>query len=137
MNLRKIETGLAWFTLGALVIYFPVETWASLPEGLWNPFYIVDLIAMILLFWGAMRSLRARPAASPAVLCAAYAWAGANGWRATFGRLFEVLNGDALTHGLAELWAVGIATAIGLVCFILSLYLVVRSTPRARSANPR
>jgi hypothetical protein len=128
MNLRKIETGLAYFTLGALVIYFPVETWASLPEGLWNPFYIVDLIAMILMFWGAMRSLRARPASSPAVLCAAYAWAGANGWRATFDRLFEMLNGGTLAHGKVELWAVGIATAVGLVCFVLSLYLVVRST---------
>ena len=131
MNLRQIETGLAWFTIGALVIYFPVETWASLPDGLWNPFYIVDLIAMILLFWGAMRSLRARPASSPAILCAAYAWAGANGWRATFGRIFEVLRGGELDHGVGELWAVGIATAIGLLCLALSLYLVVRSTPIA------
>jgi hypothetical protein len=67
MDRRKIESGLAWFTLGALVIYFPVETWASLPQGLWNPFYIVDLIAMALLLWGALRSLKARPNPSPAV----------------------------------------------------------------------
>jgi len=131
VDLRKVETGLAWFTLGALLIYFPVETWASLPEGLWNPFYLVDLIAMILLFWGAMRSLLARPASSPAVLCAAYAWSVANGWRATFGRMFELLRGETLDHGAAEMWAVSIATAIGLVCLILSLYLVVRSSPRS------
>lgn len=128
MALRKIETGLAWFTLGALVIYFPVETYVSLPDGLWNPFYIVDLIAMILLFWGAMRSLRARPDRSPAVLCAAYAWSVANGWRATFGRMFELLEGRSLDHGATEMWAVAIATAIGLGCLILSLYLVVRSS---------
>jgi hypothetical protein len=127
--LRKIETGLACFTLGALVIYFPVETWASWGEGLWNPFYLVDLIAMILLFWGAMRSLRARPASSPAVLCAAYAWSVANGWRATFGRMFDLLEGGTLDHGAAEMWAVSIATAIGVTCLILSLYLVIRSTP--------
>ena len=124
-----METGLAWFTLGALVVYFPVETWASLPEGLWNPFYIVDLIAMTLLFWGAVRSLRARPAPSPAVLCAAYAWSVANGWRATFDRVFELLGGGTLAHGSAEMCAVACATAIGLACLILSLYLVVRSAP--------
>ena len=129
MDLRKIETGLAWFTLGLLVIYFPIETWASLPEGLWNPFYIVDLIAMILLLWGAVRSLRARPASSPAILCAAYAWSVANGWRATFGRMFELLKGETLDHGAAEMWFVSIGTAIGMACLILSLYLVVKSSP--------
>ena len=129
MDLRKIETGLAWFTLGLLVIYFPIETWASFPEGLRNPFYIVDLIAMILLFWGAVRSLRARPTSSPAILCAAYAWSVANGWRATFGRMFEILRGETLDHGAAEMWFVSIGTAIGMACLILSLYLVVKSSP--------
>lgn len=127
MDLRKLETGLAWFTLGALVIYFPVETWASLPHGLWSPFYIVDVIAMALLLWGAIRSLRARPERSPAILCAAYAWTVANGWRATFGRLAELLEGGTLDHGPAEMWVVSIATAVGLVCLVLSMYLVVKS----------
>jgi hypothetical protein len=128
MDLRKAETGLAWFTLGVLVIYFPVETWASLPHGLWSPFYIVDLIAMGLLFWGAVRSLRARPERSPAILCAAYAWTVANGWRATFGRMYELAGGGTLDHGPAEMYAVSIATAIALTCLILSVYLVVRSS---------
>jgi hypothetical protein len=128
MDLRKAETGLAWFTLGVLVIYFPVETWASLPHGLWSPFYIVDLIAMGLLFWGAVRSLRARPERSPAILCAAYAWTVANGWRATFGRMFELSGGGTLDHGPAEMYAVSIATGIALTCLILSVYLVVRSS---------
>ena len=127
MSLRSIETGLAWFTLGALVVYFPVETWASWAEGLWNPFYLVDLIAMILLGWGAVRSLRARPESAPAVLCAAYAWSAANGWRATFGRMFELLEGGTLDHGAAEMCFVSIGTAIFLAGLVLSLYLVVRS----------
>jgi len=126
MDLRNTETALAWFTLGVLVIYFPVETWASLPAGLWNAFYIVDLIAMALMFWGAVRSLRARPERSPAILCAAYAWTVANGWRATFGRMYELAGGGTLDHGPAEMWAVSIATSIGLACLILSVYLVVR-----------
>lgn len=127
MDLRKVETGLAWFTLGVLAIYFPMETWASLPHGLWSPFYIVDLIAMALLLWGAVRSLRSRPERSPAILCAAYAWTVANGWRATFGRVYELLEGGTLDHGYAEMYAVSIATAIGLACLILSLYLVVKT----------
>ena len=127
MDLRKTETGLAWFTLGALVLYFPVETYVSLPDGLWNPFYIVDLIAMALLSWGAIRSLRARPESSPGILCAAYAWTTANGWRATFGRMFELLEGGKLDYGSTEMWVVAIATAIGLSCLVVSLLLVVRS----------
>ena len=55
---RAIETGLARFTLAALVVYFPMETWVSWPHGLWNPFYLVDFIAMVLMFWGARVSLR-------------------------------------------------------------------------------
>jgi hypothetical protein len=127
MTLRTIETAFARLTLAVLVIYFPVETWASYPSGLWNPFYIVDLIAMALMFWGARRSLNARPAASPAIMCAAYAWTVANGWRATFGRMFELLRGGTLDHGAAEMWVVSIATALGLAALILSFYLVVRS----------
>ena len=128
MSLRRIETGLAYFTLGALVVYVPVETYVSLPEGLWNPFYIVDVIAMILMFWGALHSLRARPVRSPGLLCAAYAWASANGWRATFGRMFEILEGGKLDHGAVEMWAVAIGTGIGIGCLIISLFLVVRSS---------
>lgn len=130
MKLRNLETGLAWFTLAGTAVYVPVETWASLPHGLINPFYIVDLIAMVLLFVGAMRSLRARPDSAPGVLCAAFAWTAANGWRATFGRLFDVLNGDVIEHGIGELWAVGAATAIALFCLAVSLWLVVRSERR-------
>jgi hypothetical protein len=127
VGLRKIETGLAWFTVGALVVYFPVETWVSWKDGLWNPFYVVDLIAMLLLGWGAVRSLRARPGSAPSVLCAAFAWSAANGWRATFGRMFELLEGATLDNGAVEMWFVSIGTAIALACLILSLYLVVRS----------
>lgn len=126
MDLRKVETGLSLFTLGALVAYVPLETYVSLPHGLWNPFYIVDLIAMVLMLWGAIHSLRARPDRSPALLCAAYAWASANGWRATFGRMYELLQGGKLDHGAVEMWAVAIGTLISILCLFLGLFLVVR-----------
>ena len=107
---------------------FSSRTYYSLPN-LWHPFYFIDLIAMALLFWGAIRSLRAKPERSPAVLCAAYAWTAANGWRAMFGRMFELLEGGKLDYGTTEMWAVAIATAIGLACLALSFFLVVRSSP--------
>ncbi|MCA1561036.1 MAG: hypothetical protein LC804_12475 [Acidobacteria bacterium] len=99
MNLRTTETRLAKFTLAMLVVYFPLETWVSLPDGLTNPFYLVDLIAMALLPYGALRSLRARPRSAPGVLCAAYGWTAANGWRATFDGVFELRDGGELEHG--------------------------------------
>jgi hypothetical protein len=126
MNLRTTETRLAKFTLAMLVIYFPLETWVSLPDGLTNPFYLVDLIAMALLLYGAVFSLRARPRSAPGVLCAAYGWTAANGWRATFDRVFELRAGGELEHGAAELCAVGCGTVLVLACFALSIWLVLR-----------
>ena len=85
MSRRGIETALAYWTLLILIVYVPLETWTSWPGGLLNPFYVVDAIAMALLSWGAIHSLRSRPAPSPEILCIGAAWACANAWRATFG----------------------------------------------------
>jgi hypothetical protein len=134
MNLRETETGLAYFTLGFLVVYVPVETWASWPR-LTSPFYIVDLIAMVLLLYGAVRSLRAWPLCEPAVLCAAYGWSASNGWRATFGRVVEVSAGRELENGVAELWVVGGATLLMLGCFAVLLVLVVRASSTVNSSS--
>jgi hypothetical protein len=51
---------IAWFTCLALLVYVPVETYVSWPRGLASPFYLVDLVAMVLMGWGAFHSLRAR-----------------------------------------------------------------------------
>jgi hypothetical protein len=129
MDNRRTETALARATLLALVLYFPVETWTSWKHEYWlfNPFYIIDLIAMLLLLYGAMRSLRARPRPAPGALCAAYAWTAANGWRATWGRVFELRDGGRLDHGSLELWAVGGATLLALMCLASSFYLMIRA----------
>jgi hypothetical protein len=126
MNLRRAETGLARSTLGGLIIYVPLETVASLPAP-WDPFYLVDLIGMVLLSTGTFQSLRARPATAPGLLCAGYAWTGANFWRAFWGRMEEVGQGGSLTYGSAELWVVGVGTAVVMGCLALSLLLVFRS----------
>jgi hypothetical protein len=127
MNLRSIETALAWFTFAALSVYAPVETWTSLPHGLLSPFYLVDVIAMMLLFVGAVRSLRARPDPAPGLLCAGCAWTAANGWRATFDRVYEVSRGGVLPYGMAEVWAVGLATAVAIGCLMVAMLLVVQA----------
>ena len=126
---RDSETRLARATLVALVFYFPIETWASWGHEYWllNPFYLIDLIAMGLLLYGATRSLRARPRPAPGALCAAYGWTAANGWRATWGRAFELRDGGHLDHGLVELWVVGGATLLSLLCLAWSFYLMVRA----------
>jgi hypothetical protein len=124
MSRRGIETTVAYATLGLLVVYVPVETWVSWPRGLLNPFYLVDAIAMVLLFWGAMHSLRARPRPSPEILCIGCAWATANGWRATFGRLYEIQSGGTLMYGSTEMWAVGVASGLSLLALGTLLVLV-------------
>ena len=131
---RGVETVLAYWTLVVLAIYIPVETWGSWPRGLLNPYYLIDAIAMALSLWGAVHSLRRRPRSSPAILCIAYAWSSANGWRATFGRLREIESGGTLAYGSAELWTVGIATALSLFVFAVLLVLV-ELNQRDRSAG--
>ena len=95
------------------MLYVPLETWVSLP-GLTSPSYLIDLIAMVLLFAGAMHSLRERPRPAPGLLCAAIAWAAANGRRATFRRLAEQREGGSLDYGSTEMWTVAISTGISL-----------------------
>lgn len=134
MNARTVETALSRFTLAMLVIYVPLETWASLPRGLLlNPYYHVDVIAMVLMFWGVVVSLKARPAPSPWLLCAAYAWAACNGWRAMFGRIEEVSTGGQLLHGAAELWFVVFGTVLALICFVITLVLVVKASRQVQA----
>jgi hypothetical protein len=130
MDVRKTETALARFTLAVLFLYVPLETFASWSEGLLNPFYLVDVIAMLLLLAGALHSLRARPGSAPGILCAAYAWTSANGWRATFDRVFELREGGQLAFGVLELQIVGVATLGALACLALSLWLVARTDRR-------
>jgi hypothetical protein len=132
---HPLETLLACSTLALLTLYVPLETWASWEHGLLNPFYLIDVIAMVLLFSGAVRSLRARPRPAPGVLCAAIAWTAANGWRATFGRVLELQRGGSLEHGVAELWTVGAATAFALVCLAASLYLVAGAESRVERSG--
>jgi hypothetical protein len=63
------------------------------------------------------------------MLCGAYGWTAANGWRATFDRWSHLADGGTLDYGNVELSVVGCATAMAVGCFILSLYLIIKSAP--------
>ena len=124
--LRRSETRLAWITLSLSAIYIPVEIWVSLPD-LTHPFFLIDGIAMVLLVWGALHSLRARPRRAPGVLCAAIAWSGANVWSAAGRRYYfpeAYDNGEGLVN--AALPAI-VLTAIVLLFLVWSLYLAART----------
>ena len=127
---RSLETGLAYFTLGILVIYIPAETWVSLPYGLLHPMYLVDVAGMLLMLFGALHSLRVRPHSSAGLLAAAWAWNSANGWRATAWRYLEMQEGGTLDHGRPELIATGLGTAVALLCLAVALHLCTLTAER-------
>ena len=125
MSPRSVETAVARFTLALLLVYAPLETWVSWPSGLTNPFYLVDVIGFALLLWGALASLRARPGLAPGVLCAGYAWSGANGWRALALRMETLQQGGEVDVTLV--WLLVISEVAALTGLALLLLLVVES----------
>ena len=135
MTPRSVETAVARFTLVLLLAYAPLETWVSWPSGLTNPFYLVDVIGFALLLWGALVSLRARPGIAPGVLCAGYAWSGANGWRALALRLEILQEGGHVDVGLV--WLLVLSEVVALTGLALLLLLVVESTTRSGTATAR
>ena len=135
MTPRNLETAVARFTLVLLLVYAPLETWVSWPSGLTNPFYLVDVIGFALLLWGALASLRARPGLAPGVLCAGYAWSGANGWRALALRMETLQQGGEVDVTLV--WLLVISEVVALTGLALLLLLVVESRTPSGAAHRR
>ena len=125
MSDRKVAP-LITFTIVLLVIYVPIETLYSLP-ALWDPFYLVDFIGMILLGWGVVRCRRNATPGNLAILAVGYAWEGANFWRALFGRVEEIAAGGQLRLGWAELCFGICMTLAALVGVVWSLRLATTS----------
>jgi hypothetical protein len=127
MTARQVETGLAYLSFAVLAIYAPIETIYSWSGGLGSPYYIIDVIAIVLIFTGALRSLRARPGTAPGLVTVGWAWAGANFWRATFDRIAELRRGGRLALGSLELGFVCGELVVALACLAVGVVLVVRS----------
>ena len=132
MTPRSVETAVVRFTLVVLLVYAPLETWASWP-ALTDPFYLVDVVGFGLLLWGALVSLRARPGVAPGVLCAGYAWSAANGWRALALRIDTLQRGGEVDVGLV--WLLIIGEVVALTSLALLLLLVVESRTPSRTAH--
>ena len=134
MTPRNVETFIARFTFALLLVYAPLETWGSWP-ALTDPFYLVDVVGLGLLLWGALASLRARPRVAPGVLCAGYAWSAANGWRALALRIDILQRGGEVDVGLV--WLLVIGEVVALTGLALLLLLIVESRTTAGIANRR
>lgn len=111
---------LASYTFWVLVLYSPIETWASWPE-LYSPYYLVDLIAMVLLTLGVLRSRQRRALPALGLLTGGWGWLGANGWRATADRFEALRAGESLEFGAAEMCFVVCGTVAAIVGLAWSL----------------
>ncbi len=131
MRLRRIETALAWFSLGALVVYVPLETWVSWPH-LDSPGYVVDVIAFALLLYGGAHSLSVRPRSGIAPLCAAWGFCACLGWRSYFMRVVARQKSLAIYEGEPPIvgQVVGVATIIAFAALVLCLWIAHRRSGR-------
>ena len=92
---------------------------------------VVHVIGMGLMLYGVVHSWRAAPQSAAGILCAAWAWTGADWYRATSDRVVELAEGHSLDFEPIKMWVVAGFTAVTLVCFGLALFIVVRSRLRA------
>ena len=116
---------LSAYTFWALVVYAPIETWASWPR-LHSPYYLVDLVAMMLLAGGVLESRRVRVWRALGLFAGGWGWLGANGWRATADRFALLSEGGALEFGAAEMCFVVCGTLASIVGLVWSLRVIAR-----------
>ena len=128
-------TRLQTFTLTFLIAYAPIETWYSLP-ALWDPFYLVDVIGIVLLILGMVRLQRGL-SGSVGMLTAGYAWTGANFWRALFDRVSEVAAGGVLDYGWAEMCFTACITIASIAGLVWTLVLGTRQPELGRDLSTR
>ena len=86
--------------------------------------YLVDLIAMVLLAVGVVRSRQNRQLAAMGFLAGGWGWLGANGWRATADRLELLADGGSLELGAAEMCFVVCGTIAAIVGLGWSLRVI-------------
>jgi hypothetical protein len=126
-SLRRLRR----FTTVFLAIYAPLETWLSLP-GLWDPFYLVDVVGMALMVAGLVWLRRGPASRGAAILAAAFGWSGANFWRAMAERLASDYSAGRYPEGkLVNGGPLGVAI-VGGVLIALCIFGMVRAIQVAR-----
>jgi hypothetical protein len=121
MNYRRIETGLAWFSVAGACLHFTLETLYHVKFGQSLPFLIVDYIAVALLISSAVSSLRMRPASSAGWLAGAWGFAACLAYMAFFAFVQRHQQGQG---PLLMVVILGVALSAAFLAFALSLLLV-------------
>ena len=121
------------FTAIFLAIYLPVETYVSLPDLL-SPFYVVDLIGIVLLAVGLLRYWRDSQTAAAALLVAGFSWTGANFWRGMADRLRMA---ELQQEGWTQDDSVRIALVGGLLICVAAFGMVLALRAAAGQQNDR
>lgn len=126
----RVERILTWFTLVFAVVFAPIETIVSWKYGLLSPYYLVDALGIVLLFWGAMRSIRRRCTSSPSVMTVGWAWMSANFWRAAMERDLKFQQGGTLDLGEHEIRLAVAITALAILCMATGIWLMTQRDKR-------
>jgi hypothetical protein len=99
-----------------------LDRWA---RGLLHPAYIMDVVGMGLMLWGARAALK-RQTVAPAILAVAWSWTAATMWRATVDRFWYASLGRELYAGRVELWLAPVITVLAVLPMIASLAVVLK-----------
>ena len=121
MEYRKFETGLAWFSLVGAFVHFVLETLYHVTFGQFLPLLIVDYIAVGLLVYAGVLSLRVRPSSASGLLAGAWGFAACLAYIACFVFLERYLQGQGPLFMVVVL---EVAVVAVFVAFALSLLLV-------------
>lgn len=121
MNYRKLETGLAWFSLAGAFVHFVLETLYHFKFGQFLPLLIVDYIAVALLIYAAVLSLRVKPLSASGMFAGAWGFATCLAYIAFFVFYQRYLQGQG---PLFMVLTLGAALLAAFVAFLVSLLLV-------------
>ena len=117
---RRLETGLAWFSLAGAFVHFVLEALYHVVYGQFLPLLIVDYIAVALLVYAGVLSLRVRPASASGLLAGAWGFAACLAYVACFVFLERYLQGEGPLFMVVVL---GVALAAAFSAFAISLRL--------------
>jgi hypothetical protein len=126
---RRLHKAVVAYTFVWLAVYGPLETYVTWSiaglRGFGYSAYIMNVVGMGLMLWGAVSARRWQPA-GPALLATGWSWTAATFWRATSDRYWLVSQGHSLYAGPVELWLAPVVTALAVAGLIASLVLVLR-----------
>lgn len=129
MTTRRLAHWTTLFTFAWLIVYAPLETYVTWSiagiSGLLYSSYILDVVGMGLMLWGAVATKRGAPAGS-AILAVGWSWTAAVFWRATADRFWWASLGHTLYFGPSELWLAPAITTVAVGAFVASLLLAIR-----------